>query len=62
MGWKNLTFILIPHSQSNIKQIRVNRLVLLGLAGFLIIATAVMIFYSIGFQSKTYLLSSSRAI
>lgn len=62
MGWKNLTFILIPHSQSNIKQIRVNRLVLLGLAGFLIIATAVMIFYIIGFQSKSFLLSSSREI
>ncbi len=62
MGWKNLTFILIPHSRSNVKQIRVNRMILLTLAGFLVAATAVMIFYIIGFQSKSFLLSSSREI
>ena len=62
MAWKNLTFILIPHSQSHIRQIRVNRLFLLGVAAFLVVATAVMIFYIIGFQSKTFLLSSSREI
>ncbi|MFC1512297.1 M23 family metallopeptidase [Candidatus Latescibacterota bacterium] len=62
MGWKNLTFILIPHSQSTVKQLRVNRLILMSAGVVLIIATAVMIFYIWGFQSKSFLLSSSREI
>jgi len=62
MGWKNLTFILIPHSQSKIKQVRVQKYVLFGMAIFLVVATGVMIFYIIGFQSKSFLLSRSRDI
>ena len=62
MGWKNLTFILIPHSQSKIKQIRIPRFILFGMAIFLVVAIGVMIFYIIGFQSKSFLLSRSREI
>lgn len=62
MGWKNLTFVLIPHSQSKVKQYKVNRFVLYGAALFLIVAVAVMIFYIVGFQRKSYLLSSRREI
>jgi len=62
MGWKNLTFILIPHSQSKIKQIRISRYILIGLAVFLVVAIGIMIFYIIGFQRKSFLLSYSRDI
>ena len=62
MSWKNLTFILIPHSQSNIKQIKVHRYALLGMALFLVAAIGIMIFYIIGFQRKSFLLSRSRDI
>ncbi|MFC1651395.1 peptidoglycan DD-metalloendopeptidase family protein [Candidatus Latescibacterota bacterium] len=62
MSWKNLTFILIPHSQSKIKQIKVKRAVLFGFAIFLIAAIGVMIFYIVGFQNKSFHLSRSRDI
>ena len=53
---------MIPHSQSKIKQIRIPRYILFGIAIFLVVAIGVMIFYIIGFQSKSFLLSSSREI
>jgi murein DD-endopeptidase MepM/ murein hydrolase activator NlpD len=62
MGWKNLTFILIPHSKSHIKQYTVKRAVLIAIATVFVFLTGVMIFYIIGFQSKSFLLSSSREI
>ena len=62
MGWKNLTFVLIPHSQSHVKQFKVSRTVLFGIGIFLVVATAVMIFYIVGFQRKSFLLSSKREI
>ena len=62
MSWKNLTFILIPHSQSNVKQIRIHKYALFGIAVFLVVAIGVMIFYIIGFQSKSFLFSRSREI
>jgi murein DD-endopeptidase MepM/ murein hydrolase activator NlpD len=62
MGWKNLTFILIPHSKSHIKQYTVKRAVLIAVAAVLVFLTGVMIFYIIGFQRKSFLLSSSREI
>lgn len=62
MAWKKLTFILIPHSQSHVKQVTVPRRILLGMIAFLVVAIAVMIFYIIGFSQKSYLLSDSREI
>ncbi len=62
MAWKKLTFILIPHSQSHVKQITVPRRILIGMIAFLVVAIAVMIFYIVGFSRKSYLLSDSREI
>jgi murein DD-endopeptidase MepM/ murein hydrolase activator NlpD len=62
MAWKNLTFILIPHSQSNVKQIKVKRVVLFGFAIFLVVAICVMIFYIVGFQNKSFHLSRTNEI
>lgn len=62
MAWKNLTFILIPHSQSKIRQTRISRYILMSLAVFLVVAIGIMIFYIIGFQRKSFLLSHSREI
>lgn len=54
MTWKRLTFILIPHSNKNIKQIVINRTVLYTLAFSLVAATGIMLFYIIGFEGKTF--------
>lgn len=62
MSWKHLTFVLIPHSQSKVKQFKVSRFALMGAAVFLIVATGIMIFYIVGFQSKSFLLGHSREI
>ena len=62
MAWKYLTFILIPHSKSNVKQIKVHRYVLLSAVFFFIAATGISIFYIIGFQSKSFRLSHTREI
>ena len=40
MAWKKLTFILIPHSQSHVKQVSVPRKALIGLIAFLVVAIA----------------------
>jgi murein DD-endopeptidase MepM/ murein hydrolase activator NlpD len=53
MGWKRLTFILIPHYQSTIKQFRVHRTVIYSLTFFLVLAVGIMFFYIIGFNGKT---------
>ncbi len=62
MAWKNLTFILIPHSQSNVKQIKVKRATIIGFGIFLVAAIGVMIFYIIGFQNKDFHLSRTREL
>jgi len=62
MSWKNLTFILIPHSQSNIRQFKVPRAVLFSFAVFLIAAIGIMIFYIVGFQSKSFQVGHTREI
>jgi len=54
MGWKRLTFILIPHSKETIKQFKVSRGVLYGTTAFFVVAVAVMIFYIIGFEGKSF--------
>lgn len=54
MAWKRLTFVLIPHSQDKIKQIRVHKIVIYGLVSFLVVATIVMILYIIGFKGKEF--------
>jgi murein DD-endopeptidase MepM/ murein hydrolase activator NlpD len=54
MAWKNLTFILIPHSQSKIKQYKFPRAAVIGVVSFMLIAICIMIFYIIGFQSKEF--------
>ncbi len=59
MGWKQLTFVLIPHSQEHVKQFRVHRAVIYGLISFLIVAIGIMIFYILGFKSKDYLRSKT---
>jgi len=62
MGWKKLTFILIPHSQENIKQFRVPKLAIYGLAVFLIVSVCIMIFYIIGFKEKSFILKQTKDI
>jgi len=54
MGWKRLTFILIPHSQSTIKQVKVHRTLIYGLLLFLGAGIAMMIYYIIGFKGKSF--------
>lgn len=62
MGWKKLTFILIPHSQSTIKQVRVPRPVIWGILVFLLAAVGVMIFYIMGFKGKSFYAERTRQI
>ena len=54
MAWKRLTFILIPHSQDNIKQFKISRAVIIGAFMFLVAAIGIMIFYIIGFKGKDF--------
>ena len=54
MAWKRLTFVLIPHSKENIKQINVHRKTLYALVLFLITSIGIMIFYIIGFKGKSF--------
>lgn len=54
MAWKKLTFILIPHSQSNVKQVSVPRVYVYGAIAGLVIAIGIMIFYILGFEGKSY--------
>lgn len=62
MGWKRLTFVLIPHSQDNVKQIHVRRGVLYSVLSFLVIATGVMIFYILGFRGKEFNMGRTQAL
>ena len=54
MAWKRLTFLLIPHSQHNVKQIGIHRSVIYALTAFLFVAIGIMIFYIIGFNKKSF--------
>lgn len=60
MAWKRLTFLLIPHSRENIKQIGVHRSIIYALSIFLIAAIGIMIFYILGFKGKEFQLSRTR--
>ena len=63
MGWKKLTFILIPHSHHDkVKQFRLHKFTLLGVAAFLIVSIFVMIFYIIGFKEKTFFQQQTKEI
>ena len=62
MGWKQLTFILIPHYQSTIKQFRVHRTIIYGTIFLLVMAVGVMIFYIIGFKGKSFYTSKTHVI
>jgi murein DD-endopeptidase MepM/ murein hydrolase activator NlpD len=62
MAWKRLTFILIPHHQSKIKQFRVHRTIIYGTIFFLVMAVGVMIFYIIGFKGKSFYNSKTHEI
>ena len=62
MTWKKLTFVLIPHSQSGIKQISVHRNLIVALALLLIGAIGVMLFYIVGFKGKEYYLEQTREL
>lgn len=62
MGWKNLTFILIPHSQSKIKQVKIHRNILFAVIFFLVASIGTMIFYIIGFQSKSFYYSDIKEL
>ncbi|MHB9028613.1 MAG: peptidoglycan DD-metalloendopeptidase family protein [Candidatus Latescibacterota bacterium] len=54
MGWKRLTFILIPHSQSTIKQMSFHRTIIYGALLFLGAGIIMMIFYIMGFKGKSF--------
>lgn len=62
MGWKRLTFILIPHSQSTIKQIKIHRTIIYCMLVFLLAAIGVMIFYITGFKGKSFYAERTREI
>jgi len=62
MAWKRLTFILIPHSRENIRQMRVHRGLIYALSVFLIAAIGIMIFYITGFKSKSFVIDRTREL
>ncbi|MFC1608169.1 peptidoglycan DD-metalloendopeptidase family protein [Candidatus Latescibacterota bacterium] len=62
MAWKKLTFILIPHSQSGIKQITLTRAYIFGALSFLVLAIGVMVFYILGFEGKEFYVSKTKEI
>lgn len=62
MAWKHLTFILIPHSRSGIKQISIPRTLVVGAAFLLILTIGVMIFYILGFEGKEYYVKKTKEI
>ncbi len=62
MAWKRLTFILIPHSQSTIKQMSVPRSLLYGVLFFLVAGIGMMVFYITGFKGKSFYAARAREI
>ncbi|MCE5251186.1 M23 family metallopeptidase [bacterium] len=62
MGWKRLTFILIPHSRSDIKQFNVPRVLVVAAVFFLVFAIGVMIFYILGFEGKSFYMTKTKEI
>lgn len=62
MGWKRLTFILIPHSRSGVKQVTVPRAVVFCAVFLLILAVGVMFFYILGFEGKEFYFKKTKEI
>lgn len=62
MAWKRLTFILIPHSQSTIKQVSVLRPLIYAILFFLLGGIGMMVFYITGFKGKTFYAARAREI
>jgi len=62
MSWKRLTFILIPHSQSTVKQFSVPRVLIYGAVAGFFLATFVMLFYVMGFKGKEFYLGRTDEI
>ncbi|MBN1290319.1 MAG: M23 family metallopeptidase [Candidatus Latescibacteria bacterium] len=62
MSWKRLTFILIPHSKSEIKQIGIPRALVFGLMIAIVLTTGIMIFYILGFEGKSFYADKTREI
>ena len=60
MAWKRLTFILIPHSQSGVRQFNVSRLGLVVAGIFLVTAIGIMTFYMLGFKGKSFYISKTK--
>ncbi len=60
MAWKRLTFVLIPHSQENIRQINIHRKVLYALALILLTSIGIMALYIIGFKGKSFYLNRTK--
>lgn len=60
MAWKRLTFILIPHSQSTIKQVSLPRPVIYTVLAFLGLSVCLMIFYILGFRGKAFYAERAR--
>ena len=54
MSWKKLTFIIIPHSKSGVKQISVPRVYVFGACIFMVLIIGVMFFYIMGFEGKEF--------
>jgi len=54
MAWKRLTFILIPHSRSGIKQVTIHRVAVFGAIFLSLLAICVMFFYILGFEGKEF--------
>ncbi|MFC1573609.1 M23 family metallopeptidase [Candidatus Latescibacterota bacterium] len=62
MTWKRLTFILIPHSKSGIKQFSVSRLGFVAAGIILVTTVGIMIFYILGFKGKSFYTSKTKEI
>ena len=62
MAWKRLTFILIPHSKSGVKQFSVSRLGFVAAGIILVAAVGIMIFYILGFKGKSFYISKTKEI
>jgi len=54
MAWKKLTFVVIPHSQDNVKQFRIHKVTLYSICVFLVAAICIMTFYIMGFKGKEF--------
>ena len=62
MSWKKLTFILIPHHRSTIRQVSLHRSIIYGVIVFLVAAIGVMGFYITGFKGKAFYTDLTREL